>query len=92
MERAISKPITMIGDTGGRDFALQAVSFGNSSYIFSVEASQLVHEVSRSKREVDYYSGDPCVLMFTGENDDIVLVTEPIRYIKLIDASIQQLC
>ena len=78
MERAVSKPSTMIGDTGGRDFTLQAVSFGNSSYIFSVEASQLL-EVSRSKREVEYYSGIICVLLFTGENDDIVLVTEPIR-------------
>ena len=70
----------MIGDDIERDFTLQAVSFGNSSYIFSVEIGRSI-AVPAAKRQAEI-TGDLCVLMFTGENDEIVLVTQPIRYVK----------
>ena len=62
-------------DDGERDFTLQAVEFENSSYIFSVDVVLSVPQ----GRVGDGGGRDLCVLMFTGENDEIVLVTEPIR-------------
>ena len=76
MERIVSKPNATIGDDVERDFTLQAVSFGNSSYIFGVEIGRSV-AVPGGKRQAEI-TGDLCVLMFTGEKDEIVLVTEPI--------------
>ncbi|CAI8001574.1 Proto-oncogene tyrosine-protein kinase receptor Ret [Geodia barretti] len=76
VERIVSKPNATIGDDVERDFTLQAVSFGNSSYIFGVEIGWSV-AVPGGKRQAEI-TGDLCVLMFTGENDEIVLVTEPI--------------
>ena len=79
MEGTVSKPpSTMIGgESSERDFNLQAVSFGNnSSHFFSVEVSRLVEG---GKRQVVHTAGDVCVMMFTGADSEIVLVTEPLR-------------
>ena len=74
VERNISEPSAVIGDAGESDFTLQVISFGNSSYVYSVDVGLSVDPVG-----VERDSGPLCVLLFIGENDEIVLVTEPIR-------------
>ena len=71
VERNIS---VMISDSGESDFTLQVISFGNSSYVYSVDVGLSVDPVG-----VERDGGPLCVLLFTGEDDEIVLVTEPIR-------------
>lgn len=55
---------------------LNGITFGNSSYIFSANV-HLDAEVS-VKQNADVESG-PCILMFIGEENNIVLVTSPIE-------------
>ena len=58
-------------------YTIKTIDFGNSSYILSVDAGLSVSTVS--KKAVDGH-GNLCVLLFIGENDEVVLFTEPMRY------------
>ena len=62
------------------DFILRGIDFGNSTFIFSVDVHLTTAQpsVKRSSDVNDAEEGDLCVLMFVGEDDSIVLVTEPI--------------
>ena len=62
------------------DFSLRGISFGNSSFIFSVDVHLTTAQPS-VKQSADVNEADRgglCVLMFVSEDDSIVLVTEPV--------------
>ena len=58
---------------------LTPITFGNSSFIFSADVD--LHSTgSRVKRQsASEDEDDRCVLMFVGGNDNIVLVTNPVK-------------
>jgi hypothetical protein len=62
------------------DFSLRGISFGNSSFIFSVDVHLTTAQpsVKQSSDVNEADRGGLCVLMFVGEDDSIVLVTEPV--------------
>ena len=64
-------------DNTDDDFILQAVSFGGSSFIFSVDVSLSTTQRHSVKRSSDV-EGVFCILLFAGEDDDFVLVANPI--------------
>ena len=60
------------------DIVLKGITFENSSFIFSVKVN-LSNAASRVRREAaSSESDDICVLMFVGEDNNIVLATNPI--------------
>ena len=60
-------------------FKLTPITFGNSSFIFSANVG-LHNTGSRVKRlSTSEDEDDRCVLIFIGGNDNIVLVTNPVR-------------
>lgn len=62
----------------GNEFRLRGVNFSNNSHIYSVDA-YIYNLQTIEKREVSQeMDGDACVLIFIGENDDIVLVANTI--------------
>lgn len=56
---------------------LNGIDFGNSTCIFSVDVHLNTTDVSE-KQNADS-EGGLCILMFVGEDNNIVLVTSPIR-------------
>ena len=67
--------VTTDADSG---IVLKGIAFGNSSFIFSVKVN-LSSATSRVRREAaSSESDDICVLMFVGEDNNIVLATNPI--------------
>ena len=56
---------------------LNGIDFGNSTCIFSVDVHLSATDVSE-KQNADS-EGGLCILMFVGEDNNIVLVTSPIR-------------
>ena len=63
------------------DIILKGISFGKSSFIFSVDVGLSTDEFTSVKRNavMTEEDGDLCVLMFVGEDNNIALVTNPIR-------------
>lgn len=56
---------------------LKGISFSNSSCIFSVDVH--LNAIEASETQNDDSDRDLCILMFVGEDNNIVLVTSPIR-------------
>ena len=61
---------------GTSDITFRGITFGNSTFIFSVDVS-LSTSRSRQRRQ-STSEGDRCVLMFVGGDDNIVLATNPV--------------
>ena len=58
------------------DITFGGIAFGNSTLIFSVDVS-LSTSGSRQRRQ-STSEGDRCVLMFVGDDNNIVLATNPV--------------
>ena len=61
---------------GTSDITFKGITFGNSTFIFSVDVS-LSTSGSRQRHQ-STSEGDRCVLMFVGGDNNIVLATNPV--------------
>ena len=61
---------------GTSDITFRGITFGNSTFIFSVDVS-LSTSGSRQRRQ-STSEGVQCVLMFVGGENNIVLATNPV--------------